>query len=102
MTPRRKGFILAAALIALIVGVALRVDTVKTQWDLKVYMECSRALASGGDPYTTYPLFNGDHFQCLYPPLIIDLYRPFTFISDKLKGDEGERLWAVLKVLSMV
>ena len=102
MMPSRKKFIFAAALAALFVGVAFRVDTVKTQWDLKVYMECSRALASGGDPYTTYPLFNGDHFQCLYPPLIMDLYRPFNFVSTKLNGDEGERLWAVLKVLSMV
>ena len=102
MTAARKRLILGAALAALIAGVAIRVDTVKTQWDLKVYMECSRALASGGDPYTTYPLFNGDHFQCLYPPLIIDLYRPFNFISTQFHGDEGERLWAVLKVLSMV
>ncbi|MFI5349721.1 MAG: glycosyltransferase 87 family protein [Elusimicrobiota bacterium] len=102
MTTARKRLILGAALAALIAGVAIRVDTVKTQWDLKVYMECSRALASGGDPYTTYPLFNGDHFQCLYPPLIMDLYRPFNFISTRFGGDEGERLWAILKVLSMV
>ncbi len=65
-------------------------------------MECSQALASGGDPYTTHPLFNGDRFQCLYPPLIMDMYRPFTYLSKSLDGDEGERLWAILKVFSML
>ena len=102
MKPARKKIAVVAALIALILAVAFLVDTRKTQWDLKVYMECSRTLASGGDPYATQPLFNGDRFQCLYPPLIMDLYRPFNCISEKLKGDEGERLWAVLKVVSMV
>jgi hypothetical protein len=97
----RNRLILIAAAAALMAAVAFRVDTVKTQWDLKVYMECSHALATGGDPYTTHPVFNGDSFQCLYPPMIIDLYRPFAYVSTAMKGDAGERLWAVLKVVSM-
>ena len=102
MMSQRKKFAVVAAVAALITAVAFLVDTEKTQWDLKVYMECSRTLASGGDPYATQPLFNGDRFQCLYPPLIMDLYRPFNFISGDSGGDAGERLWAVLKVVSMV
>jgi hypothetical protein len=72
-----------------------------TQWDLRVYMDCSRTLASGGDPYATQPLVNGDHFQCLYPPLIMDLYRPFTAASRAYGEGVGERFWGILKVLSM-
>lgn len=101
MNAAKKKFAVIAAFAALCIAVALRVDTVKTQWDLKVYMECSSALASGGDPYTTHPLFNGDRFQCLYPPAIMDLYRPFSYISNATKSDAGERFWAVLKVASL-
>ena len=102
MKSSRKKIAVVAALAALVVAVGFLVDTKKTQWDLKVYLECSRTLASGGDPYSTQPLFNGDRFQCLYPPVIMDLYRPFNFISGELGADAGERFWAVLKVLSMV
>jgi hypothetical protein len=102
MTSGRKKLAVAAAAVALAAAAAFLVDTVKTQWDLKVYLECSRTLASGGDPYATEPLFNGDHFQCLYPPLVMDLYRPFNFVSDEMGSNGGERLWAVLKVLSMI
>jgi hypothetical protein len=102
MERRRKVFLWSVSLAALIVAVAFRVDTKKTQWDLKVYMECSRTLAAGSDPYKSRPLFNGDHFQCLYPPLIMDLYRPFNVITSQLGEGVGERFWAVLKVLSMV
>ena len=102
MENRRNNFIRAVALTGLIVAVAFLVDTVKTQWDLKIYMECSRTLASGADPYATQPVFNGDHFQCLYPPMIMDLYRPFNFITARLGEGVGERFWAILKVLSMV
>ena len=101
MKTQHRKFAVIAAFAALSIAVALLVDTVKTQWDLKVYMECSSALASGGDPYTTHPLFNGDRFQCLYPPVIMDLYRPFNFVSAATNGDAGERLWAVLKVASL-
>lgn len=102
METRRRRFGFSVAFAALILAVAFLVDTRKTQWDLKVYMECSRTLASGADPYATEPLFNGDHFQCLYPPLIMDLYRPFNYATTQFGEGVGERFWAMLKVLSMV
>ena len=102
MDERRRTFRLAAGLAILVLLVAFLVDTVKTQWDLKIYMECSRTLASGADPYKTQPVFNGDHFQCLYPPMIMDLYRPFNYFTTEFGDGVGERFWAVLKVLSMV
>src|SRR6185312_16082290 len=101
MERRRRTFLLAASVAVLALAVAFLVDTVKTQWDLKIYMECSRTLASGADPYKTQPVFNGDHFQCLYPPVIMDLYRPFNFFAREFGQGAGERHWAVLKVLSM-
>lgn len=99
---RRRAFLLSVGLALLALAVAFRVDTVKTQWDLKIYMECSRTLASGADPYATQPVFNGDHFQCLYPPMIMDLYRPFNYFTAEFGDGAGERFWAVLKVVSMV
>jgi len=101
MERRRRTFLLAASVAVLALAVAFLVDTVKTQWDLKIYMECSRTLASGADPYKTQPVFNGDHFQCLYPPVIMDLYRPFNFFAREFGQGAGERYWAVLKFLSM-
>ncbi|HXT01091.1 MAG TPA: glycosyltransferase 87 family protein [Elusimicrobiota bacterium] len=98
---RRRTFLLAAGLAAAAAAAAFLVDTARTQWDLKIYMECSRTLASGADPYATQPVFNGDHFQCLYPPLIMDLYRPFNSVTAEFGEGAGERFWAVLKVASM-
>lgn len=98
----------ARSLRAVLVGVVVlaasaaaafvRVD--RAQWDLKVYLECARTLASGGDPYATEPVVDNSRFQCLYPPLATDLYRPFA-AADSLGGRAGERLWAALKVLSL-
>jgi hypothetical protein len=97
---RRYGW--ASLVAALLLAVAFLIRTEKTQWDLKVYMACSRTLASGGNPYATQPFFDGSNFQCLYPPLIIDLYRPFTAASDAFGEGAGERFWALMKVLSMI
>jgi len=102
MESRKRRLLLSAGLALLVLAVAFLVDTVKTQWDLKIYMECSRTLASGADPYATQPVFNGDHFQCLYPPMIMDLYRPFNFFEKEFGEGVGERFWAILKVLSML
>ncbi len=74
--------------------------TARLQWDLKVYMACSRTLASGGDPYTSVPTVDGIGYQCLYPPMTTDLYRPFAAMSDAWAG-AGEKVWAGLKVLSL-
>ncbi len=90
-----------AVLAALAAAAAPRAGTGKAQWDLKVYRACARILASGGDPYAAQPVVDGDRFQCLYPPLVLDLYRPFNFVSDELGAESGGRLWAALKVLSM-
>lgn len=98
---RRRALALASVLALLVLAAAFLVDTVKTQWDLKIYMECSRTLASGADPYKTQPVFNGDHFQCLYPPLAIDAYRPFDVMNRELGDGVGERFWACLKVFSL-
>ncbi|MFI5347350.1 MAG: glycosyltransferase 87 family protein [Elusimicrobiota bacterium] len=75
-------------------------QTARLQWDLKVYMTCARTLASGGDPYTSVPVVDGIGYQCLYPPLATDLYRPFAAASDAWPG-VGEKIWAGLKGLSL-
>lgn len=101
MERRRRTLLLSTCLAMAVLAAAFLVDTAKTQWDLKIYMECSRTLASGGDPYATQPVFNGDHFQCLYPPAIMDLYRPLNLFTREFGEGAGERFWAALKVLSM-
>jgi len=84
----------AAATLLLALAAAAFVRVGRAQWDLRVYAECSRALAGGADPYAFEPLVDHSRFQCLYPPAVIDLYRPFA-------GPGGERAWAALKVLSL-
>lgn len=90
----------AAAVLLLSLAAAAFVRVGRAQWDLRVYLECSRALASGADPYASEPLIDNSRFQCLYPPAVMDLYRPFGAASRAL-GGAGERLWAALKVLSL-
>ncbi len=101
MKARARRLAVASAAAGLMLAVAFFLRTEKTQWDLKVYMACSRTLASGGNPYATQPVFDGSAFQCLYPPLMIDLYRPFAAASDYFGAGAGERFWALLKVMSM-
>lgn len=96
----RRLWIGAAAVLALAAAIFIPVG--RTQWDLKVYLECARVLASGTDPYTTQPIVGGDPYQCLYPPLATDLYRPFAALSRAFGGHAGERLWAALKAISLV
>lgn len=97
----RPRWLLVAGVCALAAatGVFMRVD--RLQWDLKVYMACARTLASGGDPYTSVPVVDGIGYQCLYPPLATDLYRPFAAASDAWAG-AGEKTWAGLKVLALL
>lgn len=97
MKPR--AVVVAALLLALCAGFFMR--TKRLQWDLKVYLLCSRTLASGGDPYASMPVLDDVSYQCLYPPLATDLYRPFAAASDAWGHETGERLWAALKVLSL-
>jgi hypothetical protein len=90
---------LVAGLLALAAAVAFFMPAKRLQWDFKVYMKCAQTLASGGDPYASMPVVDGISYQCLYPPLATDLYRPFAAASDALAG-AGEKVWAGLKVLS--
>jgi hypothetical protein len=91
----RARLFLAALVAAAALGAAALTRPGRTQWDLRVYMECARALAAGKNPYAIQPIVDSSRFQCLYPPAIIDLYRPFA----EFPG--GERAWAALKVLSL-
>jgi hypothetical protein len=102
MKARARRYGLASLVAAVLLAVAFFLRSNQTQWDLRVYMECSRTLALGGNPYATQPLVNGDHFQCLYPPLMIDLYRPVVAASEAFGDGMGERFWALLKILSML
>lgn len=92
---------LAGGALLLAAAAAWFMPAKRLQWDLKVYMECSRTLASGGDPYTSTPVVDGIGYQCLYPPLATDLYRPFAAASAARDG-AGEKAWAGLKVLSLL
>lgn len=96
---KARGIVVAALVLA--VGAGLFMRTKRLQWDLKVYLLCSRTLAGGGDPYASMPVLDGVSYQCLYPPLATDLYRPFAAASDAFGRDAGERLWAGFKVLSL-
>lgn len=95
----RGAWIAGVLACAALTGFSMK--TARLQWDLKVYMACSRTLSSGGDPYTSVPTVDGVGYQCLYPPLATDLYRPFAAASDAWAGS-GEKFWAGLKVLSLV
>ena len=88
-----------AGILALAAAVGFFMPAKRLQWDLKVYMTCARTLGGGGDPYASMPVVDGISYQCLYPPLATDLYRPFAAASDALNG-AGEKTWAGLKVLS--
>lgn len=96
---RPRAAVAAALILAVLTGLLIR--TKRLQWDLKVYLLCSRTLASGGDPYASMPVLDGVGYQCLYPPIATDLYRPFAAASDAWGREAGERLWAALKVLSL-
>ena len=88
--------------IVLSVFAAMFIPVQRGQWDLKVYLQCSHTLASGADPYATQPIVGGDPYQCLYPPLATDLYRPFSAMSRMLGPSAGERAWAALKAFAFV
>ncbi|MBI3566251.1 MAG: DUF2029 domain-containing protein [Elusimicrobia bacterium] len=100
MSARSVRAALAAVVVLLALAAAAFVRVDRSQWDLRVYLECSRTLAAGADPYATDPVVDASRFQCLYPPLVTDLYRPFG-AADALGGRAGERLWAALKVLAL-
>ena len=74
----------------------------RSQWDLKVYMGCSRALAQGDDPYRQDQFLNGVGFPCLYTPVILDAYRPFAKLCDATRTQAGRHLWSLLKILAAV
>ena len=96
---KKRALVVAALVLA--VGAGLFMRTHRLQWDLKVYLLCSRTLASGSDPYASMPVLDDVSYQCLYPPIATDLYRPFAAASDAWGHAAGERLWAALKVLSL-
>ena len=98
MKSGRWGVIAGVLVFAAFTGFFMK--TARLQWDLKVYMTCARTLAAGGDPYTSVPTVDGIGYQCLYPPLATDLYRPFAALSDSWNG-AGEKMWAALKVISL-
>jgi hypothetical protein len=98
MTTRTTRLTVAAVLLlALVAGACVRA---RSQWDLRVYLQCAQTLASGADPYANEPVVDNSKFQCLYPPVVTDLYRPFAALSRSFDRG-GERLWAALKVLSL-
>ena len=99
MKRARWGLAAAALLVSAAVGYFMPAK--RLQWDLKVYMTCARTLAAGGDPYASMPVVDGISYQCIYPPLATDLYRPFAAASSAWEG-AGEKAWAGLKVLSLL
>jgi hypothetical protein len=101
LSPRARRFAIASFVAVAAAAAAFLVRTDKSQWDLKVYMACARTLAGGGDPYAIQPVVDNSRFQCLYPPLIIDMYRPLAASSSAFGGDAGERFWAAMKLLAL-
>jgi hypothetical protein len=91
--PRPELLAAGAALLALAAAFLLR--PAREPWDLALYLDCSRLLAGGGDPYAAELLVQGVSFPCLYPPLAIGLYRPFAALADPLPW------WNALKLAGM-
>jgi hypothetical protein len=86
-----------ALVAALAVAAAAVGASSRTQWDLKVYLQCARTQASGENPYARDAIVHGVTFPCLYPPAAIDGYRPFAALNDAFPG-LGSWLWLALKV----
>lgn len=103
--PRKSSldFWVASAILCAILAWTAQVmlTPARTQWDLKVYMGCSRILAQGENPYLQEQIINDVSFPCLYPPLVIDAYRPFAALSDAWGRHAGQHLWSLLKILAI-
>lgn len=67
-------------------------------WDLRIYESCARELRAGGNPYAKNVIVEDDSYPCMYPPLAIDLYRPFAALSDRSPAS-SVRVWNALQVL---
>jgi len=90
---------LVLAVLVVLGGVVFK--PAKTQWDFKVYDACASAMARGEDPYAKDQVIGGLDYPCLYPPLSIDLYRPFAALSRRTGGAWGQYLWSVFEILML-
>ena len=87
---RRHGSALACALAAVYLVLQTRTFCAEVlQLDLSAYVSAAEAVRSGLDPYRTHPdhhppIWDGvstyTHSRFLYPPLVADLFLPFTLV----------------------
>ena len=98
---KKIGFWLTAAFLSgLLVWTLWAALSHRSQWDLKVYMGCSRTMAQGENPYRQDQFVDGVSYPCLYVPIILDAYRPFAKLCDATRTQAGRHLWSLLKVLA--
>lgn len=94
--PARRSGALALGLLA-VMAAAFLIAPAREPWDLKLYMACSETLAAGESPYAREQVLGGVSFPCLYPPLALELYRPFA-AAERARPGAGVGLWNALKL----
>lgn len=76
-----------------------------TQWDFKLYKSCALTVAAGGNPYSTRDIAKTLGWQmgmpCLYPPLVLQAYRPWAALSPGLRDHGAQLLWSLLKLAAI-
>lgn len=75
-----------------------------TQWDFKLYLSCAKTMVLGYNPYDEAQIVKACGYQwgmpCLYPPLMLQAYRPFLWLSPGFEQYGSQFLWSFLKLLS--
>ncbi|MFA6029538.1 MAG: glycosyltransferase family 87 protein [Elusimicrobiota bacterium] len=75
-----------------------------TQWDFKLYLSCAKTLGLGFNPYDEGQIVKACGYQwgmpCLYPPLMLQVYRPFLWLSPGFEQYGSQYLWSFLKLLA--